>query len=175
MLQENARTIVVLPTASASLHVLTLPWLSERKAREAIPFALEEVIAQPVSEVHFAFDKAHYSNGQYLVVAIDAAFLSQCIGLLDELDIDFDVLTLDWFALKTGEVFVAEDRVLMAMNTFKGALSVNLAQRYLNQSEELFHGFLFENSMLKIDTPQWTTTQEPLIVLCKAFKCLMCL
>ena len=102
MLQENARTIVVLPTASASLHVLTLPWLSERKAREAIPFALEEVIAQPVSEVHFAFDKAHYSNGQYLVVAIDAAFLSQCIGLLDELDIDFDVLTLDWFALKPG-------------------------------------------------------------------------
>ena len=60
VIQENARTIVVIPTAAAGLHVFNLPWLGERKAREAIPYALEEQVAQPVTELHFAFDKAHY-------------------------------------------------------------------------------------------------------------------
>lgn len=159
-LQAQAKTIVVLPTASASLHLLTLPWLSERKAREAIPFALEEVIAQPVAEVHFAFDKAHYINGRYLVVAIDAALLSQCIGLLDELDIDFDALTLDWFALKPGEVFIGEDRFLIAADDFKGALSPELAQRYLNTSNSSFRGFLFNNSLVQVDASEWVRTKE---------------
>lgn len=159
-LQVQARTVVVLPTASASLHLLTLPWLSERKAREAIPFALEEMIAQPVAEVHFAFDKAHYTKGQYLVVAIDAALLSQCIGLLDELNIDFDALTLDWFALKPGEVFIGEGGFLIAADDFKGALSPALAHRYLNTSQSSFRGFLFNNSLAQVDAPEWVKTKE---------------
>ncbi len=158
-LQEDARTIVVLPSSSASLHTLTLPWLGERKAREAIPFALEEMIAQPLTEVHFAFDKAHYNHGQYLVVAIDNQLLSQCIGLLNELNIDFDILTLDWFALKPREVFVAEDRVLVAMDAFKGALSPDLAQIYLSEMSEVFHGFLFADSAIEVHSSQFVSTQ----------------
>ena len=64
-LQVKARTMVVLPTESSSLHQVELPWLAERKAREALPYALEEQVAQQLTSVHVAFDKPHYKNNQY--------------------------------------------------------------------------------------------------------------
>jgi general secretion pathway protein L len=160
VLQASTKTIVVLPSCSASLHTLSLPWLGERKAREAIPFALEEVIAQPVSEMHFAFDKNHYTEGKYLVVAIENELFSRWIGLLDELNIDFDMLTLDWFALKPGEVFIDDSRVLMATENFKGALSFGVAQMYLNSPTEIFQGFLFRDSFIHANSLQWTKVDD---------------
>ena len=55
-LQRQSRTIIVLPTERSSLFEIELPWLGERKARAAIPYALEEQLAQNVATLHFAFD-----------------------------------------------------------------------------------------------------------------------
>ncbi len=64
-LQMNARTIVVLPTQSSSLHEVELPLLGERKARAALPYALEEELAQNVTTLHFSFDQKHYKQNRY--------------------------------------------------------------------------------------------------------------
>ena len=64
VLQENARTIVVFPTAWCGLYQVELPLLSDSKARVAIPFALEDHIAQAVAQVHFGFVKVYYRNGR---------------------------------------------------------------------------------------------------------------
>ena len=73
-LQVKANTIVVLPTDNSSLHYVELPWLGESKARAALPYALEEQVAQHVVTLHVAFDQQHYQNKQYLVVVIDKVF-----------------------------------------------------------------------------------------------------
>ena len=62
IIQANAITTVILPTRVVTLHRLELPWLSESKARTAIPYALEEQLAQNVNTLHFAFDKSYHKN-----------------------------------------------------------------------------------------------------------------
>ena len=130
-LQVNARTVVVLPTESCGLHQVELPWLGDRKARAALPYALEEQIAQPVSAVHVAFDQQHYQNKHYLAAVIDKAFLQNLIMRLDEASLSFHVITLDWFALKPDEACVSETSLLVRDDAFKGALSVALVDIYL--------------------------------------------
>ncbi len=143
-MQDNARTIVVLPAGYCSLYQVELPWLNDQKARAAIPYALEEQIAQQVSSVHVAFDKAHYQQGKYLVTVIDKLFLQDLISRLDALFIDFEEITLDWFALRDGEVCVSETSLLVNDPSFKGALDAEPAAIYLadrsNDSPVLLFG-----------------------------------
>ena len=146
-LQMNARTILVLPTETSSLHEVELPWLGERKARAAIPYALEEELAQNVSTLHFTFDRQHYQNNRYLVVITDKQFLVDLIAKLDTLNIHFDVMTLDWFALNENEACVTENGLLIRDKLFKGALSGELATLYLNNQERDSHAHLFSDSM----------------------------
>ncbi|WP_133128015.1 type II secretion system protein GspL [Legionella nagasakiensis] len=137
-LQINSRTLVVLPVEVCSLHQVELPWLNERKARAAIPYALEEQLAQNVSALHFAFDRFHYQNHQYLVAVIDKQHLSTLINELERLNLSFDAITLEWFALKPGEACVSETSLLVYDEAFQGALSVELARVYLaERSTEL--------------------------------------
>ncbi len=145
-LQSNARTIVVLPTESSSLHEVELPWLGERKARAAIPYALEEDLAQPVSTLHFSFDRAHYQHHRYQVVATDSTYLITLIDQLDALGLNFDVLTLDWFALKDNEICAIETELLVRDKQFNGALGGELATLYLQQPEKNSELLLFTDS-----------------------------
>ena len=131
MLQTNVRTVVVLPTEHCSLHQVELPWLSESKARAALPYALEEHVAQPVSTLHIAFDQAHYQNKHYLVLAIDSLFLQDLMARLDAKSLGFDVITVDWFALNTDEAVISETSLLVNEIGFCGALSVEPAEYFL--------------------------------------------
>ena len=135
LLQQNARTIVVLPTDCSSLHEVELPWLPERKARVAIPYALEEQLAQNVATLHFSFDRAHYQNNRYLVVVTDKQLIMDLMSKLDALDIRFNLMTLDWFALKENEACVTDKGLLIHDNVFNGALSGELATTYLSQTK----------------------------------------
>ncbi len=99
-LQSNKPFIVVvLSAARTSLLEVELPWLSEVKARAAIPFALEEQLAQKVSALHFAFDKVFHHNNRYLVGVIERQYLAEVMTRLTEEDIVFNEITMDWFAL----------------------------------------------------------------------------
>lgn len=148
LLQINARTIVVLPTESSSLHEIELPWLGEHKGRAAIPYALEEQVAQPVTTLHFAFDRQHYQNNSYLVVVTDKQFLVDLIEKLDTLNLDFDMITLDWFALKENEGCVTEQGLIIHDREFKGALSGEFAVVYLSDNEESSPLLGFTDSMI---------------------------
>ena len=146
-LQQNARTMVVLPTARSSLHTIELPWLGESKARAAIPYALEEDVAQSVTTLHFAFDREHYKQNRYLVVVSDKQFLMDLIAQLDALSIDFDTITLDWFALQEDEACVTEKDLLINDNLFKGSLSGDLIPLYLSNQERSSPLLVFNDSL----------------------------
>jgi len=146
-LQFNTRTIVVLPTASSSLYEIDLPWLVDNKARMAIPFALEEQLAQNVSTLHFSFDRNFYKNDRYLVVVTDKQLLVDLIRKLDDFSLDFDLITLDWFSLNSQEVFVTNYGLLVNDLLFKGALSGDLAANYLNSFENKKGISIFKDSL----------------------------
>ncbi len=132
-LQVNAQTIVVLPTEHTSLHHLPLPWLSDAKARAALPYALEEQIAQHVTTIHVAFDQHHYQNKHYLAVVCDKFYLQQLMERLNKASLDFDAITIDWFALQDENVVRSETSFLIKDILFNGALSSSLMSTYLTQ------------------------------------------
>ncbi|WP_298627715.1 type II secretion system protein GspL [uncultured Legionella sp.] len=130
-LQSDCSTLIVETATHASLLDLELPWLPERKARIAIPFALEEKVAQPVEELHFAFDKLRFQNNHYLITIISKERIQFIINTLNEHNIDYEAITLDWFALSSHELVVTESVLLVNNEDFKGALSGDLALTYL--------------------------------------------
>lgn len=127
-LQEQAQTVVVIPTPYCSLFEVALPKLPYQKARAAIPYALDDQLSQPLSGVQVAFDRAHYQDGHYLVAVIDKTVLTGLIEQLSHFGLAFNSITLDWFALRTQESCVSSDYILVNDTAFKGALTRDLVR-----------------------------------------------
>ncbi|MBI2786616.1 MAG: general secretion pathway protein GspL [Legionella longbeachae] len=149
-LQIDCKTLIIETSANASLFELELSWLPERKARVAIPYALEEKLAQSVEELHFSFDKARYQNNRYLITVISKERIRYLMKTFTEQDITFAGITLDWFALEAQELCISEATLLINTNDFKGALSGELAETYLKNHPEQ-QPLLFTDSQRDID------------------------
>lgn len=130
-LQNDCKTLVIETSEQASLLNLELSWLPERKARAAIPYALEDKLAQSVDELHFAFDRARYQNNQYLITVVSKQRIRYLMQLFQEHDIEFVGITLDWFALEPKELCFNEATLLINTDEFKGALKEELIDIYL--------------------------------------------
>lgn len=135
-LQNDCKTLIIETTEQASLFNLELSWLPERKARAAIPYALEDKLAQPVDELHFAFDRARYQNNQYLITVISKQRIRYLMHVFHEQGIEFVGITLDWFALAPNELCFNETTLLVNTNEFKGALKGVLVDIYLKNHPE---------------------------------------
>lgn len=149
-LQKDCETIIIESTINASILDLELPWLSERKARIAIPYALEDKVAESVHELHFSFDKLRYQNNHYTVAVISKVRILYIKEILNNNLIKFDVLTLDWFALSSQQLCINESILLINNDDFKGALSGELALNYIKKhpfNEPLF----FEDSTITFE------------------------
>lgn len=149
-LQKECITLIIETTTSTSILDLELPWLPEGKARVAIPYALEDKVAQSIEELHFSFDKLRYQNNHYLIVVIGKQRLKYLMDLLDEQEITFAAITLDWFALSPLELCVSESILLINNIDFKGALSGELALFYINK-HMLNQPLMFEDSEITFD------------------------
>ncbi len=148
-LQHNSKTTVIESMANAILLPLELSWLSERKARHAIPYALEDQLAQPVEQLHFAFDKLRYQHHHYLITVISKTRMQQLISQLKANHLSFDLITLDWFALDADEAYIIDHTLVVHQDAFKGSLSDQLASSYLAMHPELLL-YVFTDSQLSI-------------------------
>ncbi|KTD45351.1 general secretion pathway protein L [Legionella quinlivanii] len=146
-IQTNNRTCIVVSGEHFAFHRLELPWLGEKKARIAIPYALEDKFAENVDELHFAFNRQYYQQGQYLIAACKKEFLQQLLLLLKDNDIHLDILTVDWFALENKEICVAEDSLIIHDETFCGVLNPPLTDLFLKKASPEHRLFLFKESM----------------------------
>ncbi|CAM4397298.1 MAG: hypothetical protein LEGION0403_FIIPPAGN_00820 [Legionella sp.] len=149
-LQPDCSTVVIESCANASLLTIELPWLPDRKARIAIPYALEDKLAQSLDELHFAFDKARYQNNHYLITAISKQRMHYIMSLLTEKNIEFTAITLDWFALESGELCISERDVLVNADDFRGELSGDLADSYIKK-HPLYRPLLFTDSLISVE------------------------
>lgn len=145
-LQQDARTIIVISARFCSIQHVQLPWIKEQKAREALPYAMEEKLAQNVETLHFSFDRQYYQNNQYLVIAIDKSFLTDLIEKLESWGISFLEITTDWFSLNEGESCAMENALLVNSADFNGGLTIELAEVYLKNNPTL-QWFSFNDSL----------------------------
>lgn len=160
-LQTQSQTIVVIPSQHASLHSVELPWLGDKKARAALPYALEDQLAQNVDELHFAYDKHFYADGQYLVAVCDKQYLSNLIARLKQQELNFETITLDWFALENNTLCMLPTYLLVHLEQFKGALSNELTDFFLTKlSPEKPQLFRFSDSPTYTSTLETTETHE---------------
>lgn len=162
-LQNDCDTLVIEASTYSSLLNLELPWLPERKARIAIPYALEDKLAQPVDELHFAFDKTRYQNNSYLIAVMSKRRVRYIMQMLTENNIEFSAITLDWFALEPQELCVTESTLLVNMEDFKGALSGDLAESYLKKNHLLSPPLLFADSKIHVDEKTTQSTETSFI------------
>ena len=139
---------------------MELPWLNAQKARVALPYALEEQLAQSVPNVHIAFDQQHYQNKHYLVVVIDKAYLLALMERLSTLTIKFDTITLDWFALRIDEACISETSLLAYDNDFQGALSTELASMFLTQRVSDVPIVMFNDSVPAMKSTAFQSVDE---------------
>lgn len=158
-LQVDSNTVLVESGARASLLELELPWLSEQKARTAIPYALEEKLAQSVDELHFAFDKIRYKNGHYLITVIEKQRIQFLMHFLDKNNIQFDIITLDWFALSDQQMLISGSSLLINNDDFKGTLSGDLAQSYI-RNHPINELLTFTDSTITVDSSLVKNTED---------------
>ncbi len=121
-LQKDAQTQVVLSASVCSLYRLALPKLADSKARAAIPYALEDQLAEPVTLLHFAFMPHPTIPDHVLVAVLNKQYLIDLLHRLSLLEIMYDDVTLDWFALAEGEACLISHAFLINHSTFQGAV-----------------------------------------------------
>lgn len=158
--QPGVKTIAVIPTDRTGLLTVKLPKLDERKARTAIPFSLEEQLAQPVSIVHFSFNNKFYQDKHYLVVVIEKSFLQDLIDELNKRNITIDEITTDWFATSANSGCITTTNLLVHTPDFKGAMAGEIATNYLiaNTSTPVS---TFNDSTTTLDPKSKLSIEEP--------------
>lgn len=133
-LQHHAKTIVVLPSELFSVQFIDLPRLNEKKTRSAIPFVLEDTLAQEIDTLHFAFSHNHSNKpNQTQVIVGDKTYLHHLINTLEQ-SIHFDALTIDWCALNSNEMVQMNHYWLINNPFFQGALTLDLISFYIRQT-----------------------------------------
>ena len=71
---------LVLPVEAVSACAVQLPTQRARWLRQALPFAVEELLAEDVEQMHLALGEV-LGDGRYRVYAVRAAWLRECLAL----------------------------------------------------------------------------------------------
>ncbi len=141
------KTTVVLPCEQFSLHDVELPLLSDKKVRQALPYALEDNLTEALEELHFSFDRRYVNQGHYLACVCSQTYFLNIMTQLTEQSIHVDTITLDWFALKQHESAVLSASTLIYENSFQGALDHPLATSYLKELEHEHVVYQFQDNI----------------------------
>lgn len=137
VVSESNKTVLVLPSTFATVKTLDLPKLSAKKALEAIPFALEDELADSVEDLQFAYQKQLGQSGSYEVTVVNKHAFKHLLSLFQEAGIELDGVALDYAALIPNEILVTDAYLLVhdvhAAPMLQGALKPALAETYLSK------------------------------------------
>ena len=114
---ESGPAIVLVPSEQVVTLTVALPPMAGVRRREALPFAIEDRIAEPLSEVHVALG-AEVAAGVYLAGVVRHDLMRQWIDRLDSAGLEFASLVPDALALPvpgagSWSVNLAGDRAIV--------------------------------------------------------------
>ncbi len=113
---RDRKIIALLPAADVLTTAVDIPVKSTAKILQALPFALEEIVADDVEDLHFAAG-ARKESGDIPVSIIAHEKLAAYVELLHEAGIDPDALVSENHGLAnlpgTVSMLIAEDQILI--------------------------------------------------------------
>jgi general secretion pathway protein L len=155
----NRRVILLIPSEEVGLHHVDIPAASNKQLTKAIPFALEESLAEDIDALHFTFqrDNTDKINGTVNVATMSNQRLQQWHDIISqEWGIKLHAILPDLFALpaddQTSSLAVDQTRALYRYNTFWGT----------SCSSDLLP-LLFPSFLISDDDPE--TEQPPTLLL----------
>lgn len=121
---SDTRVVALAPAEAVAWHRVDLPARRLAEQRQAVPYALEDRLAQPVEQLHFALGVR--DGGQVEVVVVAKDTLRQWLVRLESLSLSADRLVVDAHLLPRtpngihaarvdDRVLAATDSVAMAM------------------------------------------------------------
>lgn len=120
---EKHKTVVLLDNTSVHVDSTKLPITNRKKLLRAIPFALEEHIADDVDELHFVAGKTQ-SDGSVPVAAIKKDTLEAISRTLDQAGICPDAIIPDSLCITANSrrwaILIQDNQANIQFNTFSG-------------------------------------------------------
>lgn len=102
---SGQKVSLVLPAKYFSFFVVELPSVKTHWLRQAVAYAVEELIAESVDDMHFAISKALH-KGFYSVVAVRKQALDVCLKFFEARAIDIASIYVDSDLLPKDENYV---------------------------------------------------------------------
>lgn len=97
-LAQNRRLVVLVPSADVRLTSVQLPARQTAKVLQAVPFALEDQLADDVETLHFALG-TRQADGNWPVAVVARARMAQWLGFFTERGLRPDAMIPDVLAL----------------------------------------------------------------------------
>ncbi len=120
---QNTNVIILLPLEQMLLTSVNTRARKQKHLQKAVPFALEEELADDVENLHFALG-TRYGENDFPVAVIDKQILDSVIDELDEVGIYPDLITADVFGLPyregTWTLLIENERALVRTDTYQG-------------------------------------------------------
>ena len=69
LLNPHDEVIVLVPSHLVRIHTLNLPKMNHTQLMKAVPFALEEQLAEPIAHLHFAISHKHFNQNTVAVIS----------------------------------------------------------------------------------------------------------
>jgi general secretion pathway protein L len=150
------RTVVLVPGGAVSLLEARVPMRNRQRVLRAVPFALEERLAEDVERLHFALGNTLGDN-RYPVAVVERARMDDWLGQLREQGISADQMVPETLALPAGDgwsLLLDGDRVLVRSGDYAGfgcdadslpaLVSLFAAREQLPQTARTFGASLFD-------------------------------
>ncbi len=135
---QNANVIVLLPLEQMLLTSVNTRARKQKHLQKAVPFALEDELADDVENLHFALGQ-RYGENDFPVAVIDKHTLDVIIDELSEAGIYPDIITADVFGLPfregTWTLLIENERALVRTHQYQGfTIDLHNLQQMLTSS-----------------------------------------
>lgn len=145
---EDYQLDILLPEHLVSSRQIELPHISNKKARQALGFALEEDIARPLETVHWAFER---NESGYKVRVIDKAVVQQLQDTLAEYELQAQSLACPSMFLPDNSLFLLDDTLICTHTKCTGAIPYAQVSLIANLALNPYH---FHDSPAKNTLPK---------------------
>ena len=140
-LADDNEVVVILPGELAILNCVQLPARNQRQALQALPFAVEEQLADDIEKVHLSVG-ARSSDGRWPVLVVDLAIMASLVDNSEQANLRLKAVYVDAQMLPASEghlsILMHDDRVLFhaaqAIAVFDRASAANMIHFLLGEA-----------------------------------------
>ncbi|HSC75372.1 MAG TPA: type II secretion system protein GspL [Pseudomonadales bacterium] len=140
-LADDSEVIVLLPGEMAILNCVQMPARSQRQALQALPFVVEEQLADDIEKVHLSVGDRR-ADGRWPVLVVDLAIMTSLMAMCEQVSLRLKAVYVDAQMLPASEgrlsILMHGDRVLFhaaqAVAVFDRASAASMIHLLLGES-----------------------------------------